>query len=90
MNYTRDEATIKDELNRKIYVDSLTEMSLTCETPMVIGIHGQWGMGKTSMMYQIRKQLDETYAGRAKTVWFSPWEYQFESSPVLPLLHTIR
>ncbi|MHC4285345.1 MAG: P-loop NTPase fold protein, partial [Planctomycetota bacterium] len=38
----------------------------------------------------IRKQLDETYAGRAKTVWFSPWEYQFESSPVLPLLHTIR
>ncbi|MHC4316402.1 MAG: P-loop NTPase fold protein [Planctomycetota bacterium] len=54
MNYTRDEATIKDELNRKIYVDSLTEMALTCETPMVIGIHGQWGMGKTSMMYQIR------------------------------------
>lgn len=90
MNYTKDEATVKDELNRKIYVDSLTEMALTCETPMVIGIHGQWGMGKTSMMYQIRDQLDKKHESEAKTVWFSPWEYQYESSPVLPLLHTIR
>ena len=36
-----DEPTGKDSLGRKAYPRALSEMALTCETPLVIGIHGK-------------------------------------------------
>jgi predicted KAP-like P-loop ATPase len=60
-------------------------MAESCETPLVIGLYGTWGIGKTSMMRQIQAELD---ANKVETVWFDPWQHQFDENPVLALLHT--
>lgn len=39
-----------DRLNFSHYADVLTEVVLTADTPITIGIFGPWGSGKTSLM----------------------------------------
>jgi hypothetical protein len=42
-----------------------------CDTPLTIGIQGDWGSGKTSLMNLIRAGLGEGLA----TVWINTWKY---------------
>ncbi len=56
-----------------------------------IGVFGDWGTGKTTLMRLIQKQLqeknDET---KMVTVWFNAWRYEREEQfAVIPLLKTI-
>ena len=53
---------------------------------MVIGLYGTWGVGKTSLMLQIREKLE---ANHVLTVWFDAWQHQFDDSPALALMHTV-
>jgi len=77
-----------DHLGYDEYVNALKELAINCETPTTIGIHGRWGAGKTSLMKKIEYLLkDKDYV---RTVWFNPWMFQFEESPLIPLLHEIR
>jgi predicted KAP-like P-loop ATPase len=62
-------------------------MSLNCQTPVVIGVHGDWGSGKTTLM-SLTQQLLETQG--VKTFWYNPWMYQFDDSPIIPLLNEIK
>jgi CheY-like chemotaxis protein len=47
------------------------------QTPLVIGIHGSWGSGKSSLMRQIERQLEARQQSddrlKIKTVWFNAW-----------------
>ncbi len=54
-----DEPTLDDALNRGEIVEELAYRILTCPTPLVLGIHGDWGAGKTSFLMQLRAQLNE-------------------------------
>ena len=72
-----DKPTTKDSLHYSDYVDILADAIRTCETPMTIGIHGEWGSGKTSLMLMLRDRLE--YEG-FKTVWFNAWKYDKEES----------
>ncbi|MDB4444275.1 KAP family NTPase [bacterium] len=81
-----DEPTVKDSLNREAYAKALAKVVDNCDTPMVIGLYGTWGVGKTSLMKQIEKNLD---IERNRPIWFDPWMHQFDENPVLPLAHTI-
>jgi len=81
-----DEATQNDGLNRNQYAKALARVAETCDTPLVIGLYGSWGMGKTSLMKLIEAHLD----GQSnRTVWFDPWQHQFDESPAVALLHTM-
>ena len=82
-----DEPTKEDLLGRNVYARTLQKVVLNCQTPMVIGIHGDWGSGKTSLMRQTEALLKQE---KVRTVWFNPWVYQFDESPIVPLLHEIR
>lgn len=91
-----DAATEVDELGRDRYVKALTELIKTSDTPMVLAVYGNWGLGKTSLMMQLRRMLDpehdvdqskRTIEASARTVWFDPWMHQFDKTPVLGLLH---
>ena len=48
-----DSPTRHDRLNVKAYAEALTQFVLTCDTPMAVGIQGEWGSGKSSLMRMV-------------------------------------
>jgi hypothetical protein len=75
-----DKILKEDSLEISIFSQSLYEFIEVCETPMTIGIQGDWGMGKTSMMEMILARLKQTTKSNSrkmnyKTIWFNTWQY---------------
>ena len=48
-----------DSLGNETYSKALFEFIIETDTPMTIGIQGDWGMGKTSMMEMILARLKQ-------------------------------
>jgi formylglycine-generating enzyme required for sulfatase activity len=68
-----------DQLNFSHYADVLTNVVLTADTPITIGVFGPWGSGKTSLMRLVAEQLlnRRTTTHRwARVVWFNAWQYE--------------
>ncbi|CDH45065.1 P-loop NTPase fold protein [Candidatus Contendibacter odensensis] len=74
---------IKDDImDVRVYIESLSEFILGCETPMTIAIQGDWGSGKTSMMNMIKQAI----TGKIVPIWFNTWQYsQFEMASYLSI-----
>ena len=55
-----DRPSAADTLGRQVVVDALHEFLTDPGTspPIVVGIHGPWGQGKTSVLTQLRARLD--------------------------------
>ncbi len=88
-----DEATLHDDLGRARFVETLKQVLLEAETPLVVAIYGPWGSGKTSMMMQLREALresDDASSPQVRTAWFVPWEHSRDSQPGVSLLLAIR
>ncbi|MFG1704822.1 P-loop NTPase fold protein [Nonomuraea sp. M3C6] len=83
-----DEPAGADSLGRAEYAEALALLANSATPPMVIGVFGEWGIGKTSLLKQVRQVIDGQY-GDCAHVWFDPWRHQYDDNPVLPLLHTI-
>jgi len=86
MSALNDEPADKDKLNRDKYAVALARLAETCETPLVVGLYGTWGTGKTSLMKLIEAKLDRE---KVLPIWFDPWQHQFDESPILALAHTL-
>lgn len=79
---------------RDTFVDIITGNQN--ETPLVIGLEGRWGRGKTTLMKAIRSELekfDNKKIGeskrRCKTVWFQAWKYNDTDNLLAAFLETI-
>lgn len=65
------------------------------KTPLVIGIYGPWGAGKTTLMETVKRFLegsdysDEELYRRCKTVWFQAWKYGKEEEILAALIEEI-
>jgi Cdc6-like AAA superfamily ATPase len=57
--------------------------------PLTIGIFGEWGTGKTSLMRLIEKEVTSVY-NNAAAVWFNAWQYEKEEHLIVPLVATIN
>jgi hypothetical protein len=79
-----DEPALDDSLGRGAYVRALSQVLRSCETPLVVGLYGSWGAGKTSLLMQLRASLLES--GQYKAVWYDPWQHQFDDHPAVALL----
>ncbi len=68
-------------------------------TPLVIGIYGSWGSGKTTLMHGIETELTNInqqfkkrdWPGKdiyrpTKTVWFQAWKYAEEDAILAALI----
>ncbi len=55
-----DRPSSVDALQRKVFVDALYDFltSPMTDPPVVIGVHGPWGHGKSSVLTQLRDRLD--------------------------------
>ena len=52
-----DEPTLLDFLDRRLLVEEVGEAIADCTPPQVFGIHGDWGLGKTSFLHQVQRYL---------------------------------
>lgn len=84
----------QDLLGLDSHADALASFVEMCSTPMTIGLQGDWGSGKTSLMNLIRAKLGEE---RALNIWFNTWQYsQFNnedrlaSSMLINLMHKVK
>ncbi|MBE9520943.1 MAG: SUMF1/EgtB/PvdO family nonheme iron enzyme, partial [Proteobacteria bacterium] len=65
------------------------------KTPLVIGIYGPWGSGKTTLMKTVKRFLENSdYTNRdkfrkCKTVWFQAWKYDKEDEILAALVEEI-
>ena len=84
--YYSDEPVIEDRLKRELYADAFARLAKNCTPPFVVCLYGGWGTGKTSLMRLIDQKLDKEEIG---SVWFDPWEHQFDENPILGLMHTV-
>jgi iron(II)-dependent oxidoreductase len=78
-----DQPTLHDALDFAAYRDALVGIVRDPETrtPLVIGVYGTWGSGKTSLMRQVEDELTkEAPEGERliRTMWFDAWKYHRE------------
>jgi len=72
-----------DALGLSDYAKALSAFILSADTPITIGIHGDWGSGKSSLMYLIEQKI------KTDCLWFNAWQFsQFNTGEQLsiPLL----
>ena len=82
-----NEAKISDGLGFKTYASVLADAALGTPGPFTIGVFGEWGNGKTSLMRLTESNLKEH--SHVITVWFNAWRYEKEEHPIVPLVGTI-
>lgn len=58
------------KLNR--YASALSKFIINSDTPITIGLQGEWGTGKTSLMSLMREELHDN---QIATSWVNTWEY---------------
>ena len=55
--FHNDEPSLLDALDRGVLIEEVGEAIATCTPPQVFGIHGDWGLGKTSFLHQVQWYL---------------------------------
>jgi len=100
-----DEPSIDEDLfDHQEAATRLARQLATISPPAVLGLHGDWGSGKTSFLNRVHKILtnqnrlkpSETYPDTPKNfkhcvvVWFEAWRYQHDETPVVALLNEMR
>ena len=52
-----DEPTLLDALERGALIQEVGDAIARCKPPQVFGVHGDWGLGKTSFLHQVQWYL---------------------------------
>lgn len=66
----------EDSLNIQKYANSLSKFIRNSDTPITIGLQGEWGTGKTSLMSLLLENFNKDGENREiATSWVNTWEY---------------
>lgn len=76
------------------YRNTITKIIKESYPKFSIGIYGDWGSGKTTLMQSIYEQLEKENKDKENPiilVWFNAWRYEREEHfTIIPLLKTIE
>lgn len=77
-----DQPTLGDELGHAPHVRRLGEMIVGCTPPFVLGIHGDWGTGKTSFLKKLHLFLagKESPYAKADEIGTALWRQTYSGS----------
>ena len=78
----------EDTLDINRHASALTSFIKQSTTPMTIGIQGEWGSGKTSLLNAIYHDLDQE--GVYKQIWINSWEHALLTTPEESLLKIVN
>lgn len=72
-----------DLLDVEVYAQALANFMFSSDTPITVGLQGEWGTGKTSLMAVIQEILAEKSIA---TSWVNTWEFSLfsDSSQTTP------
>ena len=62
----------------KSLVNTATRSTQSNDGALTIGVFGNWGTGKTTLMKCVEHEFKQRIVGgdsSYKTIWFSPWKY---------------
>jgi tetratricopeptide (TPR) repeat protein len=77
----------QDALGFKALAKALEEIICSSETPITIGVYGEWGSGKTSLMRMTEDLLKDR--DMIKTVWFDVWKFHKTHDLRVALINTV-
>jgi hypothetical protein len=71
----------KDLLNTKAYAKSLANIVLSSpsDQPFTIGLFGEWGSGKSSIIKTLNKDLENQTSKKIKFIIYDSWKYANDS-----------
>jgi len=78
-----------DLLKIEKYTDGLIKFIEFSATPITIGVQGEWGSGKTSLLNTIKEDLCDKEGAKHYSIWLNTWEYSLLSSPDETLIKII-
>lgn len=68
----------EDKLKLSRYSNVLSTFINQADTPLTVGLQGEWGTGKTSMLYML---LEHFKRENVATSWVNTWEYSMFRNP---------
>ena len=77
-----------DKLGIDRHAKALIEFIESTSTPITIGIQGEWGSGKTSLLFSIRDALEEK--NKYQQIWINSWEHSLLTTPSEALLKIVN
>ena len=84
----------EDLLKIRRYSNALIKYIKNAQTPTTIGIQGEWGSGKTSLLNTIYTELDKANQDQNtkdfKVVWINSWENSLMATPEEALIKIIN
>ena len=85
----------EDALNIAPYKEALVDFIKRTDTPMTIGVQGEWGSGKTSLLNQIWNELDnfnkeDNTIPDFRQIWVNSWEHSLLCTPEEALLKIVN
>jgi hypothetical protein len=83
--------TRQDALGFSSYADIIARIVQGTRGPFTIGIFGEWGMGKTSLMKMVEAEVQASPSKDhiVVPVWFNAWMFENVEYPVVPLIKSI-
>ena len=85
-----NEGAKDDNLGIETHTKSLIRFINATNTPITVGIQGEWGSGKTSLINKIHHHFDQPDQERIKQIWINSWEYSLLSTPEEALLKIVN
>jgi Cdc6-like AAA superfamily ATPase len=71
----------------RFYNDALYNLILNSNSNLTIGIYGEWGVGKTTLMDSVYSKLKNEKNKDVVPIWFNAWQYERETNfALIPLL----
>lgn len=77
-------------IQRHFHTDATRRSAV--EQSLVVGVFGEWGSGKSSLLHAVQQDFAEQPDANAPvvTVFFNAWRYEKEPHLIVPLLKTIQ